>query len=112
MNNVFSFRKHERKIVIEDKMYTMQCSEAVGEALNRTAKEARSLAEDIAAGIAGADDIKELYERAFDAALGKEATDEILRGHDMDIYDYDDLARFLVAQYNAYHAEERIKPAK
>ena len=112
MTNVFSFRRHERKIVIEGKMYMLLCTEEVGEALDRASQEARELAGEVAARLAGTDDIKALYERAFDAALGKEATDEILREHTMDIYDYDDLARFLVAQYTAYHAEERIKPAE
>lgn len=112
MNNTFSFRKHEHTIVIEGKTYKMDCSEKAGNALNTAAKEARVLAGDIVSGIAGEDDVKAMYERAFDAVLGKEATDEILRDHDMDIYDYDDLARFLAAQYNYYHAEERIKPAE
>ena len=111
--NSFSFRKHTRNVEIEGETYTLDCSEKTGAVIDRCAAEAKKLAADARNGTGTTADVKTVYETMFRAALGDEQTDALLDkfGASMDVYDYDDLARFLIGEFNAHH-QDRIHGVK
>lgn len=113
MNNSFSFRTHTRVIEIEGVAFDLDCSEKTSDAADKCNAEAKKLMADSRNGIGTTADVKAVYEEFYRAALGDEQTDALLDkfGGSMDIYDYDDLARFLIQQFN-FHHQNRISGAK
>ncbi len=111
--NSFSFRKHTRNVEIEGEVYDLDCSEKTGEVIDRCAVEAKKLAADARNHLATTAEVKAVYEIMFRAILGDEQTDALLDkfGGSMDVYDYDDLARFLIGEFNAHH-QDRIHGVK
>lgn len=108
--NSFSFRTRTRVIEIEGEGYTLDCSEKTGEAADKCSAEAKKFMADARNHNATTADVKAVFEEFYRAALGYEQTDALLDkfGGSMDVYDYDDLARFLIQQFNIYH-QERIR---